>query len=1128
VENDFPIPYDGIIGMDFLKEYKAILNYNDNTISLNFDLNGPQTMQIPLKDLDEGFLTVPPRSEVFRVCHIRAKFNDPVIFNQEITDGVHVASAILNPKTPLIKILNTNSHPVTFKTNKLKFDELNNFDVVDMSSMSRDEKILKIIRKNNDHIIDPKLKFKFEKIITENTNIFALEDEPLTTNNFYKQKLRVTDNVPVYTRNFRTPFALKDELNNQVKDLIKNNVIEPSISEYSSPIFLVPKKPLPGTTAKRYRLVVDFRLLNKKLIGDVYPIPNLEATLDQLGKAKYFSVVDCQAGFHQIELEESSRDFTSFNTELGSFRFKRVPFGLRVAPNSFQRMMSLAFASLPPQSAFLYMDDLIIIGKNENHHLQNIQAVFDNCKKYNIKLNPKKCSFFKSEVAFLGHLCTAEGIKIDPEKTKYIDSYPIPKNADEVKRFVAFANFYRKFIAGFASLTHPLNKLTRKKVPFDWTPLCQRTFEELKNKLKNPPILQYPDFTKPFIIHTDASKIGCGASLSQQYGTDELPVSYFSKNFSKGESNKTTIEQELLAIYFAIKHFRPYIYGTRFIVRSDHRPLVHLFSLKDPSSRLTRIRLELEEYDFQVEHIKGAENSVADALSRISLESLKEIKESARILRIQTRSMTNNQTNNDNQIIKEPKSNLEPKIIISEPSMSYSQTPCLKFIINNGNVKPLILTKNKKYVKQFAEDVSDSCPLNSPLIKDGNFLEKFLSRLEIIADKHEVMAIKILSSDKIFDFMDKTKFIQIAGKHLKKLKIIIISGPKEKINREQRCELIKKFHDDPLTGSHTGTKRTCVKLNAHGYVWKGMSKDIAKHIKNCEMCIKNKKLKNTIEPLILTETPMKPFQIVQIDTVGPLPITENGNKYILTAQCELTSFVIIIPLENKEAKTIAKAIVERIILTFGPMNVLKSDMGTEYLNSIIKEICNLFKITHRTSTAYRPQTIGKCERSHRELNTYLRHYADLDLNDWDQWLAPYQFAYNTTPSSIHQYTPYELLFSQNPNLPEDFLNGKLTPIYNHEDYATMTKYRLQIALDRARKLIQENKERRKKDYDKTLNIIDLELYDEVYITNEARSKLEPYYKGPYVVTEILENNNIIVEDPKTNKKFKIHKNRIKK
>ena len=217
---------------------------------------------------------------------------------------------------------------------------------------------------------------------------------------------------------------------------------------------------------------MDFRQLNKKILPDKFPLPRIDTILDQLGRAKYFSTLDLMSGFHQIKLDKNSKKYTAFSTPTGHYQFTRMPFGLNISPNSFQRMMAIAMAGLTPELAFVYIDDIIVTGCSARHHISNLGEVFDRLRKYNLKLNAEKCCFFTTEVTYLGHKITDKGIYPDDAKFDTIKNFPIPTNADEARRFVAFCNYYRKFVQNFAKIAKPINHLIKKDVKFAWTSEC--------------------------------------------------------------------------------------------------------------------------------------------------------------------------------------------------------------------------------------------------------------------------------------------------------------------------------------------------------------------------------------------------------------------------------------------------------------------------------------------------------------------------------------------------------------------------------------------------------------------------------------------------------------------------------
>ena len=781
--------------------------------------------------------------------------------------------------------------------------------------------------------------------------------------------------------------------------------------------------------------------------------------------------------------------------------------------------MSIAFAGLTPEKAFLYMDDLICVGCSKNHHLDNLKSIFETCRKFNLKLNPQKCVFFQNNVTYLGHKVTSQGVLPDESKYDAIRNYTQPKSSDDVRRFTAFCNYYRRFIKNFAEIAKPLNKLLRKNTKFVWTEECQKSFETLKQLLIEPKILQYPDFNKPFTLTTDASKEACGAVLSQNFQGEDLPIAFASRGFTKGETNKSTIEKELAAIHWGINYFRPYLYGKQFLVKSDHRPLVYLFSMKNPSSKLTRMRLDLEEYDFEIEYIKGEENVLADALSRLTITDLKEINvKSSQILAVTTRNMARKQHNilpNSNPDIPAVhKPGMTSKILQTNDNYDLFAIPTLKFIIK-PNCLRIVVEKFGK--KKFSKE------RNIFFTNDNFSLGKVLSQLEEMASDYGIKKIKLKDNDDIFKTCTITDFKLVGQDFLDSVTIYLYREPKLITDEDNKLRLIQKFHDNPLTGGHCGQKRLLKKLRSQ-YRWKNMSRDVATYVKNCKKCQINKSKIKHVEPMVITPTPQQPFDIVCIDTVGPFFKSDN-NVYAVTMQCELTKYVIIAPIPNKEALTVAKAIFESFILVFGPMKEIRTDMGTEYKNEVLEKLSNMLNISHKFSTAYHHETIGGCERNHRVLNEYLRSYINDAFTDWDKWVKFYAFCYNTTPGVYHDYTPFELVFGRKSELPDELTN-KIDPWYNIDAYYQEVRHRLQISHKRARDFMIRVKQNRKIRYDVTSQNLNLQQGDLVMMSNENRTKFDPWFKGPFTVVS-TDNVNCTVKSEK-GKEFTVHKNRLQK
>lgn len=1106
VDSDFPIPTDAILGKDFIKKYRCNLDYDNWTMTIRL-----KHTKIPIPIYEnpvENILIIPSRCEVIRSLNkLKHISHDVVVLNKEIVPGVFVARSISSKHFPYVKIINTNFENAQVNESQIDITNLDMYNVYNITNERTNEEsnLLSELNLNVPNFA----KNDMVNLCTEFSDIFALKSQKITTNNFYSQKLKLTDKSPVYIKNYRIPKTQKMEINRQVDAMLQNEIIERSCSEYNNPVLLVPKKSDNGE--KKWRLVVDFRQLNKKLVADKFPLPRIDDILDQLGRAKWFSVLDLISGFHQIPLEEQSRDLTSFSTEKGSFRFTRLPFGLAVSPNSFQRMMTMAFAGVTPERAFLYMDDLIVIGCSQKHHLDNLRKVFETCRKFNLKLNPTKCRFFHKEVTYLGHKITDKGILPDDSKYEIIENYPIPENADAVKRFVAFCNYYRRFIPNFAEISAPLNKLTRKTSTFLWTDECQNAFETLKKALVSPKILQYPDFTKQFTVTTDASKEACGAVLSQNFDGNDLPIAYASRSFTKGEIHKSTIEKELAAIHWAITYFRPYLFGTKFLVKSDHRPLVYLFSMKNPTSKLTRMRLDLEEFCFEIEYIKGKENVGADALSRININNLKNIHKNTHQVLAVTRSMTRK----TEPEIENTQTNMLPKRKVYEvlnKTGNLLKLPTLMFTCEPARLRIRLVYKKKVSALKTVTIINGIIPL-----------EETMSQLQNMADDCAYKSVKLRVDSEIFQWCTREEFKEKGENFLKSLNIILFEEPALITQKDEKEELIKKFHDDPLTGGHCGQKRLLKKLKFY-YKWKNMSRDVANYVKNCKECQLNKIKIKTKEPMVITPTPQTSFDIVSIDTIGPFMKSNYGNSYAVTIQCELTKYVVIIPIPDKSAATIARAIVEHFILIYGPMTEIRTDMGTEYKNQLFENICKLLKISHKTSTPYHSQTIGGCERNHRVFNEYVRMYINGSPEDWEDWIKYYAFCYNTTPSSYHNFTPFELIFGKKTKLPEALLGSRVQPLYNLDAYDQELRYRLQLAHKQAGKYLEQAKLKRKQKYDEQAKELELKPGDFVSISNENRTKLDPWYRGPFTIVSTEGVNCTVLG--KDGKKFSIHKNRV--
>ncbi|MGH0125867.1 UNVERIFIED_CONTAM: hypothetical protein FKN15_074287 [Acipenser sinensis] len=417
--------------------------------------------------------------------------------------------------------------------------------------------------------------------------------------------------VRVRERPYRIPESRRGAVGREVGDMLELGVIEPSRSEWSSPIVMVPKKD--GST----RFCVDFRKVNAISKFDAYPMPRVDELLDRLGGARLISTLDLTKGYWQIPLTHSSQEKTAFSTPDGLFHFQTMPFGLHGAPATFQRLMDQVLAP-HQQYAAAYIDDVVIFSSTWREHIIRLSAVLQSLREAGLTANLGKCAFGKQETQYLGFLMGNGRVKPIASKVQALVETAIPRTKPQVRSLLGLAGYYRRFIPEYATIVNPLVELTKKTAPkiVRWTGECQGAFDTIKRRLCQAPALISPDFSKEFILQTDASQIGLGAVLSQQVDGVEHPIIYMSKKLAPREINYSVIEKECLAIKWATHALRYYLLGRSFTLVTDHAPLRWLHTMKDNNARITRWYLALQPFHYTVKHRAGKEHQNADFFSR--------------------------------------------------------------------------------------------------------------------------------------------------------------------------------------------------------------------------------------------------------------------------------------------------------------------------------------------------------------------------------------------------------------------------------------------------------------------------------------------------------------------------------
>ena len=872
-------------------------------------------------------------------------------------------------------------------------------------------------------------KSKYVSLFLKNHDIFSSNKADLGRANNFEHNIRLKSSLPIYRKQFRIPEAHQESLDKQIDEWVTMGIIEPCYSRYNSPIFIVPKKD--GS----FRFVLDYRALNENSLDDRYNMKDVGECIGEIGRAgsTIFSTMDLTSGFWQLPLERESRPLTAFTCPgKGQFCYNVLSMGLKGGPGSFQRMMELTMKEV--QNVIVYIDDLLAHTATHDQHLHTLQLIFDKLRNVNLKLNPEKCEFGASSVQYLGFRLTPKGILPGKDKLQAVADMKPPTSVTEVRQFLGLCNYFRTHVRNFSTLAGPLNFLTSKKAGWRGGPLppdAKASFNSLKQALTNEPIVAYPRNDRQFHLYVDAatgganSSGGFGAILGQPDDKGRLQViAYASRSLKQHEKNYTPYLAELNAAAWAIDNFDVYLRGRKFVLYTDHKPMVIKKSIHHKT--LNRLEERMGMYDFDIVYKKG-QFMPADVLSR-------------------------------------------------------------KPMIN------AISTQDNSY--RLAADADTFCQ-----------------------DVERYLVSGAVPSDPI-----RAKILHQIGPHLfKEGEILKLRSNEDDLiilPRSLANAAIDNAHGTLLTG-HGGIDKTVARIRQL-YYWPSIIVDVKQRLAECPRCqkaLKTSPLGETLHPLPLCS---EPNQRIHIDLFGPLKTTD-GKAHVLCITDAFTRYAELCVVNNKEAVTIATAIITQWICRFGIPDQIMSDGGKEFCNKILSHICSILKIAKNKTTPAHPQCNAQVEIVNKTIKKYLATMTDNAL-DWEPLIPTLAFAYNTTVHSTTGYSPAHLMFGYQPK----FLTNESLPDGHSVQTDNLLRHLFlnrQVATKNALQNTNKYKERHDKNVEETILSPGQFVFLDRRMFLNTNEKIEDKWEGPYLISKVFPNGTLDLI--RKGRSIRVNKQRVK-
>lgn len=927
------------------------------------------------------------------------------------------------------------------------------------------------------------------------------------------------------------------EMHNQVTKLMRNDIIEPSTSNYSSRAHLVPKK------NGQKRMVVNFQPLNEITVKDHYPLPQLPDLFGALRDSRYFATLDCTEGFFQILIDKSHRNRTAFITPHGLYQFKRCPFGFTNSPAKFQRTMNQIFEDGLYKRCVVYIDDILVYGKTKAELFANLSWVFDKCSSNQVQLKRSKCTLLSEKVQFLGFQLSFNKIAPIPGKCDPLKALS-PQNGREVLSILGTLNYYARFIPDFSEKTRELRKMTKKNVLVNWS---KRESEQVLNLLRDLDKASahiIPNSYSPkkleVMIRNSSVEVAC---FDEQ---DQL-INRAGNMLSASENNYTEVEKILLGLILAYDKFGSFLRGPVTLVTTC-KALKHALELKSPPERVERLILKLPpDIDVSVKLLPRV----------LDLEKLNESENPPEEVFYTDGACTGNgkphclaswavlATMNPNLSARGIVHHLKPSNQVAE--LTAVEKACEISVRNN--LKDITIISDSKYC---CESINKWMQMwrqngwkdnrNRPIVNEGLLkrIAEFKDILNITCihvkghsdnqfnNEVDMMARSILEqslpycllairSPAIVQSNDKeVQDIITRLEHDDKLKESFVLQNDQLYYIDQnlpahnrlrlfvpdanRRHILRIAHDDPVFGGHFGRKKTKNKLI--GYYWPGMQKQIDTYIDNCEICQHHKTPRQKKPGLLHPISCSTIFETLHIDIVGKIKESAEGNCYIITAIDAFSRYAYAKAVPETKTENVIQFINEEIIGKHGLPQKIISDNGVQFTSNAFAEFTSRLDIKHSRTADYHPSANGMDERFNGTLVKILKNFIERNQLNWDKKLPWALYLYNVTSNESTKLSPYCVMFGKHPRLPLVMPKSLETPEKLDE---TVTKEEIE---EFVRSNITIAQDQQKKYYDSKRVSQNFKLYDLVMAKSHApprgdSRKLAYKWEGPYIISKMI-------------------------